>query len=339
MRRNYISILIVMFVYVFLVSGCFVKIREIENDVVLPQIDPEEGVTRQVQGSLYYSLVDREDVVRINSTIYVKSYESVENAVLRILSQTPKEHSDLVVSDLPKGTQAISSQREGSILYLTLSKEFLDKAKLESRRQEIEEEKDRLRPGEYESILNALDKEYFKSMRLSVYSIVNSMLSVSDVDRIQLLVDKNGTGEGVRPTLYEVGLSDDIESGELVEPMPLVTSQTATPVTIVELLLNHLTLEDYERAYDYIAAVGTNNVYKPDLDDFVNQLSHLCKITEYDMQGYVQNPNGEAIVRLRLVIEREEGIPEIIYNCELVLLEESGIYLVDYITFLDVLRK
>ena len=263
----------------------------------------------------------------------------MENAVLRALSQTPQEHSDLVLSSLPKGTEAISSQREGSILYLTLSKEFLDKAELESRRKEIEEEKDKLRPGEYESILNALDKEYFKAMRLSVYSIVNSMLSVTDVDRIQLLVDKNGTGEGVRPTLYEVGLSEDIESGELVEPMPLVTNQTATPATIVELLLDHLILKDYERAYDYFALVGTNNEYKPDLTEFVDELSPLCKITEYDMQGYVQNSNGEAMVRFRLVIERENGTPEIIYNDGLILLEEGGIYLVDYITFLDVLRQ
>lgn len=339
MKRNYMSILVMALVFIFLLSGCFVKIREIENDAVLPQIDPEEGVTRQVQCSLYYSLIDREAVIKINSTIYVKSYETVENAVLRALSETPQEHSDLVASVLPKGTEAISSQREGSILYITLSKEFLNKAELESRRQEIEEEKDRLRPGEYESILNALDEEYFKAMRLSVYSIVNSLLSVTDVDRIQLLVDKNGTGEGVRPALYEVGLSEDIESGELVEPMPLVTSQTATPATIVELLLDHLILEDYERAYDYFALVGTNNEYKPALTEFEDELSSVCKITEYGMQGYVQNPDGKAMVRFRLVIEREIGIPEIIYNDGLILLEEGGIYLADYITFLDVLRQ
>lgn len=115
--------------------------------------------------------------------------------------------------------------------------------------------------------------------------------------------------------------------------MPLVTNQTATPATIVELLLDHLILKDYERAYDYFALVGTNNEYKPDLTEFVDELSPLCKITEYDMQGYVQNSNGEAMVRFRLVIERENGTPEIIYNDGLILLEEGGIYLVDYITF------
>ena len=58
--------------------------------------------------------------------------------------------------------------------------------------------------------------------------------------------------------------------------------------------------------------MGTNNEYKPDLTEFVDELSPLCKITEYDMQGYVQNSNGEAMVRFRLVIERENGTPEII---------------------------
>ena len=53
MRRNYISILVAVLVCALLLSGCLLKIKEIENDVVLPQIDPEEGVTRQVQGGLY----------------------------------------------------------------------------------------------------------------------------------------------------------------------------------------------------------------------------------------------------------------------------------------------
>ena len=235
----------------FSATGCFsVALRETRGDAKLPPIDPADGVPRDAEAELYYRLGSSDKLIAVRQTISVRANELTETAVLEALASVPKEHEGLLVPAVADMEDIVDVQLDGDILYVTLSKKFTDKTEMQRRIDELERSRDDISSDEYRSILQAIRDEHYSSVRLSTYAMINSLLSATEAERVQLLVD-DGTGRGVRVSRREFGLEPQSSgtNSDILEPLKRFESVTAGMGDIASYFLNCLVSKDYDTAY------------------------------------------------------------------------------------------
>ena len=240
-KRNFAALLAML----LLLCGC-TSLKSIQEDSVredLPQIDPEAGTTRTITATLYYRLSSEPYLVAIRHSLTVRSNESAEDAIVRTLLSGVPPLAENVSNAFADGTEALEIARDGSILYVTLSEEYLDDSAL----REVKEESSQLLARE--EITEAAKEALYADRRAGLYAIVNSITAYAPEIRVMLLVNRKGTA-AERLRYDELGIEDMGGAvSSLLEPMEFQEDVLATPASIVECILRHMKAGELDEIY------------------------------------------------------------------------------------------
>lgn len=154
---------IVILVILIGVGGWYFLFYNKNTEVVTNEIVPEEEISeeqmRQTIVSLYFFNETTQSLAPEGRLIDVK--ELLDNPYMKLMElliQGPQNES--LVATIPEGTKVNKAEVKGDILYLDLSKEFIDN------HSGGEEQESR-----------------------TIYSIVNTMTNLTEVDAVKILID------------------------------------------------------------------------------------------------------------------------------------------------------
>jgi hypothetical protein len=237
-------------VLAFCMCACSAVVSETSDpySAGLPHVDPEAGMSREADVTMYYRLAGEEALLALDQTITVRANEYVEEAIMRQLIEGPPAFLTDLVPVFPAGTRLVDVSSEGAILYVTLSAELLNASSDAKTREEIDIER-----------------------RMAIYAIVNSVTSNSLYSRVQVMVDMDGVGSGTRIPGSLLGF----DSLQLLEPMRFSSDVIATPKSIVEFALAHMSDQELTQAYSLFLESETGGLQKPDYATFETQLLSL----------------------------------------------------------------
>lgn len=301
-------------------TGCGIQ-TTIQEDAIkeaLPGIDPAAGIGRDVDITLYFRLTDEPALVPVQRTVAVRANEYVGGAVVRQLLNGPTALFGDLERVLPKGTRLVDIYPDGGILYVVLSKELLEYEEEASTREEIELTK-----------------------RLGVYAIVNSLSTLGDASRVQILVDMDGTGKGSRVSPFLLGFTSEYTSSQWLDPMGFEEDVVVNPTLMVNLAMQRLTEEDYAQAYMFFAESETGGLQKPDFAAFETNLLSLGTIDDFTVKSTDTGGNtlnGKATVDI-VWTSREDGQTRTVKNAVLALLPEGELYKIGFYSLIEALEQ
>lgn len=343
-HRMKISAVILLLCLCMALSGC--AIGGIRQDSViedLPQIDPEDGVTRDVAITLYYRLTNENYLVGISRSISVRANERVEKAMIRtLLDGVPLQALSGNVSPLfPADTRIVEVSAVGGIMYVTLSTEFFDTSAYDETRSaaEFSYQSGTISRETYERMEREAYEALLLTRRLAVYSLVNTITQYNSGMRVAVLVD-DGSGTGVRLKLGDLGLTAGEQAdSELTEPMKFIEDCVVTPEIVTQCLLTHLVNGEYDLAYPLISEDDGSGVQKPQYANFETEMLSLGTLKSFSLSGYALGDDGsQARIRADFVFVSADGVQEELKNQTLVLRREGDLYKLGYGTLLAVLK-
>jgi len=326
-------------------SGCAIGgIRQDPTDDGLPQIDPEDGVTRDMTVTLYYRLTNENYLAGITRSISVRANERVEKAMIRtLLEGVPLQALSGNVSPLfPEDTSIVDVSVMGGIMYVTLSKEFLDISAYDETRAaaEFSLESNTISWETYDRMLQEAYNELLFTRRLAIYSLVNTITKFNSSVRVQVLVDETGSGTGERIKLSDLGLNaGDGADSQLLEPMRFVNDCVVTPEIIAQCVLTRLVNGEYELAYPLFSEDDGSGVQKPQYANFETEMLSLGSLESFTTNGYSLGED-EAYARISVDLNFLSANGEVkeLKNSTLKLKREGDLYKLGYGTLLDVLK-
>ena len=303
-----------------LLPGCVSNmIKENETYEALPQIDPEDGVARETEASLFFRLGDEPCLLQVRRTVEIRANERAEMAVMRSLLAGPSSFYGNLNAAFPEGTRVVSLSLDGGILYVTMNRTFLDPMPSAKTREQID-----------------------LARRLSAYAIVNSLMSVGNADSVLLLVDLTGSGVGTRVQRAMLGFSDPGNSdSQLIEPMRFDSSVVADAGKIVGYVLEHIHMREYEQAYMYLAENENGALQKPDYAQFETDLSTLGELEEYKVVSFSMaedSLSAEALVEL-VFRYSEDDVQKKVTNATIKLQWEGEMLKIGYTSLWTLLQR
>lgn len=163
MKKKIIILIIILLIIGILVGGYFfIKNNNNEkSNEIIPEEEISEEQMRQTIVSLYFYNNDTKELVSEGRLIDVKNLlENPYQKLMELLIQGPENQS--LSKTIPEGTKINKVELKGDILYLDLSSEFIEN-------HEGGEEKE----------------------SATIYSIVNTMTNLTEVNSIKILIDGN----------------------------------------------------------------------------------------------------------------------------------------------------
>ena len=163
MKKKIIILIIIVVIIGILVGGYFFikNNNNEESNEIIPEEEISEEQMRQTIVSLYFYNNDTKELVSEGRLIDVKNLlENPYQKLMELLIQGPENQS--LSKTIPEGTKINKVELKGDILYLDLSSEFIEN-------HEGGEEKE----------------------SATIYSIVNTMTNLTEVNSIKILIDGN----------------------------------------------------------------------------------------------------------------------------------------------------
>ena len=137
----------------------FNKNTEVATNEIVPEEEISEEQMRQTIVSLYFYNENTQSLTSEGRLIDVKELlDNPYEKLMELLIQGPQ--NDNLATTIPEGTKVNKAEVKGDILYLDLSKEFIEN---HSGREEEESR--------------------------TIYSIVNTMTNLTEVDAVKILID------------------------------------------------------------------------------------------------------------------------------------------------------
>ncbi|MBR2328840.1 MAG: GerMN domain-containing protein, partial [Clostridia bacterium] len=282
---NKLTALIMVLCFALSAGGCMGKVIAEDNAKLnLPQIDPEDGASRELPVTLYYRLTNEEYLVGVESRVYVRGGERTEAAVIRALKEGSAVSSGVTML-IPSTVSLQEVAYEDGILYVTLSDEFLNEDIVTSIKEE-----DYLKEKDYNNAVKAATQEMYLVRRLGVLSIVNT-IAVNNKDvKVQILIEHGG--ESGKLSYEELGFES--MGGVLIEPMGFDEEVVASEERIAACMLERMVKGEYEMAYALITA-GYDE-YKPAYEEFKSQMQGLGTVLSYEITDSGSNGNGTYVM-------------------------------------------
>ena len=232
-KRKWAAALLCIVWAVSAAAGGSVIKEETSHSIYQPQINPLAGqnISETITTNLYYVVEGENQLASVSQTIDVASGETKEEAVLRMLLQGPPQNMGLA-SALPEGTEVVSVALDGQTLNVTMNNRFLISTPVVMSDGTVSE---------------SVAEQTAMRNRLALYAVVNSLAELDPFVQVQILVDKDKTGKGARPTRLEVGLTGTGENSVL-EPLGKNNDLLLTPKTAVQIVMDGAMSNDKQRA-------------------------------------------------------------------------------------------
>lgn len=318
-----------------LLPGAGIREDSVRED--LPAIDPEAGVSREIQVKLFYRLTDEAYLVGVTSSLTVLPNERPEKAMVRALLSGVPPLANNISEVIPADTQILDVSLDGAILYVTLSNDFFSTGIVD---EAVRENTEYLNTGfitqqEYDTRIDAARTEMYLCRRLAVCSIVDTITSYDSDVRVTVLFDTNGDGTGERISREELGFEANAEANsDLLEPMEYDADVVISPLTLVKCALDRMMNGEYEKAYVLFAETESGGLQKPTYANFETAMLSLGRITAYTLYSdTVSEETGTAEVHADLEITDAAGNIKTRNGVTISLRSEGNLYKLGYSAF------
>ena len=162
MNKKYFWIIIGVLIVAIIGVGMYLWIQnrgEVQENEIEPEAEITEEQMRQTIVTLYYQNKDTKELMPEGRMIDAKELLTDPYATLvNLLIETPK--NEKLQSAIPEGTRVLKTELQGNIVYLDLSKEFIDN-----------------HPGGEEQ------------ENITIYSIVNTLTELNEVEGVKILIN------------------------------------------------------------------------------------------------------------------------------------------------------
>ncbi len=253
--------------------SCKSENKKIFEDEKPLEINPlsDASTSQMMQVNFYYKYSFTDMLSGKAKYISVPVNEGIEQAVLRELINGPGVNGRDFIQLINADTDIVNIYGNNSTLNVTFSKEFL----------------------EFIIPEGSTSQQTRKIKQLAVYSVVNTLIEVSNYTKIQILVDKNGSGKGERMSKTESGFDGE----GFLEPLTYNTEVMLTPENTMLTIFNAMTRKDYEELYFYIAYKDTDSSVKIDESIFVTRmLEKLPSVEGYTVLNCVVSADGNSAI-------------------------------------------
>lgn len=329
-KSRVVTVMLFILAAAFCFTGCMGKV--ITEDPLyqeLPDVDPDDGVEKEVNVTLYYRLTNEAYLVGINRNVTVMAGERTESAVIRALI----EGVPMLVSDIsalfPRGTRIEDTAFENGILYVTLSREFLDEAIVNSIDRDVY-----LSEESYYEALYLATQEMYLMRRLAVMSIVNTIAGSGRDVKVQMLIQEED-GEPRRFTEAELGISKE---ETLVDSLSFDKDIIITSEIVVRCFLEHIANRAYEKAYVLLAESDYTGAARPAYEDFEAKVVGTGRMESYEITGMHSDEAGEYAL-VDIYYQTEDGLIKRVNNARLYVEEDGEVYKVSYSSFDAIMEK
>jgi hypothetical protein len=225
---------------------------------------------------LYFRYGREEYLACEQRLLTVSEDKSIERVLLQeMIKNGPSAGNQYLEPVINSKTSVISVSSNREYLYITLSREFLDPVSSEA-------------PGNWKDDPTWRETVY-RERRLATMAIVNTMTELGEYSRIQILIDTDGTGQGVRPTREMLGFvgDDETQNAQLMGPLARDQSIVLTPGNTLSLFMKRFTEKDW---------TGVNELLARD-DQYGNAKPSTMKVSllgaEYFADRYQSPANGQ----------------------------------------------
>ncbi|MGI6705220.1 MAG: GerMN domain-containing protein [Clostridia bacterium] len=264
-----------------------------------PPISPlsEKTSNEETDVTLFFRYNQDDYLASDTRKIKVIATERVEKVIVEELIKGPNPGKLELTPLFHPSTKVVAVSDNNDYLFVTLSREFLEPP------MEV--------PDNWQEDKNWVD-EVNRTRRLAVYSIVNTLTELGKFNRVQILIQGDIDDErGERPKRKEMGFTDGNEEKQntLLEPLARNTSLILTPMNTVEAMLNAFMEKDWGKVYQYTASKDTNNVPKPEDNDFKSTMASLDPTLENFRvrDEHVSNDGQNALVTIDFSIKMKDG--------------------------------
>jgi len=317
MRIFFAAILLISSI---LCSGClpFFRGMHADKDAEQIQVPPSQSSTTQSQQvTLYYRYADTDYLIAESREISLSSDKRIEERILSALIQDGPSSSNLYwPSNAQTSVVSISDQR--GYLYVTLSNSFLQPS------SSI--------PSDWEN-----DPQWSNLVhtdrRLAVYCIVNSLTELGQYSRVQILIDKEGNGSGVRPTRAELGFAaGTADDNMLMEPIGRNSEIIMTPAWTAQQILSSYVDKNWENVLSF----ATDQDKLTSCTYTRTELKNALSVAQASMSSYavtgetVSSDSTQAVVCIDYTYVLNDGNEYEVSNVPLRFILVDGIWKIVY---------
>ncbi len=277
------------------------------------QINPlPESVSKDKSTArLYFGYMQEPLLVGETRVFSVPINENANAAIIKELIKGPSTTRVDFIPLINENTKVVSVRSEGTYLFVTLSKEFLQMP---------------------EDQLAVANDAYETTRRmLAVYSIVNALIEQGDFSRVQILIDDEGTGNGRPLTLAEAGMDGQGTTDALERNGALNLNGPNTLREIMRCIEN----KSWDTLYKYISFKNLYGEDKPSAEDFKSEITAAkLVVADYTVGDEIPAADGiSEVVMASYTLKLRDGDAKTLTNIPVRLILENDVWKMTYTTF------
>lgn len=318
------AIMLMVTLCTLFLSGCSVLTppastpAPVERGAATPEILPKADAndTEKNEVSLYYRMQGESMLVRETRTVLLPMDTQLEQVLIQALIDGPSPHLLTMNGLFNPGTKVVSVSQSGSLLTVTLSKEFLDT------------------PADAPANWNtnfSWRSEVLLRRRLALSSIVNTITEATDYTSIQLLVQQNQedtVGRRIpRSDVFETAVGD-----VLLTPTSRDEHSILTHFNTAVAILNSWRSKDYSRLYRYISECPTEAAFQQEIVNYNRSLTNFSLTP-----GILSSDGTSAVLSAMLEYTDINGVV-LVENYPIHLICEEGLWKMRYATLLKLME-
>lgn len=271
--------------------------------------------------SLYYRLRGEDMLARETRTISLPNDYRLDRMLIEMLIEGPLASNLELTGLFPVNTRVLSVSAQDSLLFVTLSQEFLSTP--------------------HDMPLNWRDSPTLKAevltrRRLAMESIINALTECTEYTAVQLLVQQSSQEErGQRIARNEI-YSSETDPTVLFGPIYRSESVILTHYNTANTILSCWQQKEWDRLYRFVA----NQEDRPTAEAFAQEMEERSStLFSYSLSpGHVSADGQKAIFSIQLGISDAQGVHQVITSLPLGLVLDQDIWKISYATLVRLME-
>ena len=275
-----------------------------ETNQKLPDAVPDQATEKEAL--LYFRYLTEPYLAAESRQVSHSPAEPYELALVKALLSGPTPQQAELTGLFPEGVQVLSTARQGRTLFVTLSREIMNRYPDESYDWQQQPE-------------SALRR------RLCMQSLAATLTENCDVDQVQILVEQSGNTMGSLRLKQSYFLTTTDET-LLTSPLTREETLLLTPGNALRVILDLWQQRDWQRLYLYIASADPmTGAEKRSYADFVALMEGLPSLMEADFAGGSVSADGR-FSTYTVTAQLLTGDHQQAYTATVRLLRENGLW-------------
>lgn len=305
-------------------SSSLKSIKENDGSSGAVNIEPmTSGVpSEKVYAMLFFRYYDENMLASETRIINSAADKNIETTVLEELIKGPSGNRQELSAVMPTNVRIMTTSDNQDLLFVTLSREFLDvPANI---------------PANWENNED-LRATVMESRRLAVCSIVNTIIQLGKYHRVQILIDESGTNVGTRLPRSQLGFGGEDESMP-IGPLGWQYDPILTPYNLGNTIFTNIQSRSWDELYYYIAEEDGTTISP---ENFTLEMQALnITLNSYEILNECVSPDGaNAIVEISVKYQNAENKEVSRQNITLKFARENGVWKINLNQLLALFRN